>query len=150
MLKKFREILFIAIIFIAAGCPYLVESVDLITIQNYSNDTIRYYASYIYPDTSMSNSKPRLIRINPQNFGFLDSKKDWEKVLTPPNDTVSIFFLSESVVNTYDWDEVRNKYLILKRYDLSLDDLKLLKWTIHYPPTEEMKDMKMYPPYGSE
>ena len=38
-------------------------------------------------------------------------------------------------------------YFVAQRYDLSLNDLKKLNWTITYPPVESMKDMHMYPPY---
>ena len=40
------------------------------------------------------------------------------------------------------------KYKTLRRYDLTLEDLRKLNWTVTYPPTEEMNDIVMYPPYG--
>ena len=36
---------------------------------------------------------------------------------------------------------------MLKRYDLTLEDLRKLDWTVAYPPTEAMKDIIQYPPY---
>ena len=48
----------------------------------------------------------------------------------------------------------RNQFCILiqgnadlVRYDLRLDDLKLLKDTLYYPPTTAMRNIHMYPPY---
>lgn len=35
----------------------------------------------------------------------------------------------------------------LQRYDLSLQDLQRLNWMLSYPPTESMKDIKMWPRY---
>lgn len=36
---------------------------------------------------------------------------------------------------------------IIQRYYLSLDDLRTVNWTLTYPPTPIMSEMKMYPPY---
>jgi hypothetical protein len=122
----------------------------MIVIQNNTDAHICYYEDYIYPDTLLIQNKPRLVMVSPQDYDFLESQKKWEKVLVPPQDTISIFFIRESVVNTYDWNEISIDYKILKRYDLSLFDLQSLNWTVTYPPTEDMKSIKQYPPYGSE
>ena len=45
------------------------------------------------------------------------------------------------------WETVREDYIILQRYDLSIAELEKLNWTIYYPPAEAMKDIYMYPPY---
>jgi len=45
---------------------------------------------------------------------------------------------------------VERDYLVLQRYYLSLQDLQKLNWRVSYPPTPEMKDMKMYPAYKEE
>ena len=149
-MKKIKFILLvITIIFIVTGCPDFLGNIYRIKIHNKTNDAIRFYINYNYSDTSISQNKPVLLDlIRPQRFVYFDSKKKWEEVLVPPNDTMSIFFFSESVVNTHTWEEIRDSYLILKRYDLSYYDLKYLKWEVTYPPTEKMKNMRMYPPYG--
>ena len=61
-----------------------------------------------------------------------------------------VYVFDATVVENTSWEIVAGDYLVLKRYDLSLDDLKQLDWKITYPPTEAMKDVKQYPPYGSE
>jgi len=148
MKKANISFLIITILFFNVSCEWFAEGVYSIRIYNNSNDTVRYYESYNYPDTSLSHNKPILIGINPQDYGFWDSKKEWKKVLVSPHDTASIFFLRERVYFD-NWDEIKNEYHhVLKRYDLSLPDLQRLKWEVFYPPTEAMKDMKMYPPYG--
>ena len=60
----------------------------------------------------------------------------------------SVFIFSYDTVKKKGWEGIRDDYDILVRYDLTYDDLKLLKDTIPFPPTDVMKDMKMYPPYG--
>jgi len=64
-----------------------------------------------------------------------------------PKDTLSVYVFSSDTLSKYPWAEVRNKYKVLKRYDLSLYDLNKLDWTITYPPSTEMKDVKMFPVY---
>ncbi|MDR3244937.1 MAG: hypothetical protein LBT50_00710 [Prevotellaceae bacterium] len=62
-------------------------------------------------------------------------------------DTFIIFIFDANVVENTPWNIVDKDYLILQRYDVSLEDLQHLSWTLSYPPSEAMKDMKMYPPY---
>ena len=148
MKKTIFVLLVITIMFIVSGCPEVfLRTVYSIKIQNNTKYAISYYKSFIYPDTSINTNKPILKWSPPQDYSYLDSNKKWEKVLVHPNDTVSIFILSKNLVDIYNWDEIVNNYLILKRYDLSLSDLQYLKWKVTYPPTEEMKNMRMYPPY---
>ena len=65
-------------------------------------------------------------------------------------DTLHIFVFEEDVLSIYTWEKVVNDYMVLQRYDLSLQDLQQLNWQVSYPPAEAMKDMEMYPPYGSK
>lgn len=64
-------------------------------------------------------------------------------------DTVSVFLFDRHVVDTYSWDEVVQKYYVLQRYDFSKEDLEKLGCQIPYPPTQDMADMHMFPPYCS-
>lgn len=116
-----------------ASCEKLVDHAYIIKIQNNSNDTIQFYESYNYPDTTIDVTKPRLKMVYPSKYSSLESKKDWDEVLVSPKDTISIFILSKDTVNKYSWDKIRSDYNILKRYDLSLDDLEKRSWTITYP-----------------
>ena len=65
-----------------------------------------------------------------------------------PQDTMSIFIFDEETVNHNPWKIVAEEYLVLQRYDLSIDDIKKLGYDVHYPPTPEMQDIHMYPQYG--
>jgi hypothetical protein len=62
-------------------------------------------------------------------------------------DTLYVFIFEEDVLANHSWADVVDKNLVLQRYDLSLKDLQQLNWQISYPPSELMKDMKMYPPF---
>jgi len=130
---KMNILIILSIMLCGASCEKLVDHAYIIKIQNNSNDTIQFYESYNYPDTTIDVTKPRLKMVYPSKYSSLESKKDWDEVLVSPKDTISIFILSKDTVNKYSWDKIRSDYNILKRYDLSLDDLEKRSWTITYP-----------------
>ena len=176
MRKKEIVSLLIGTMFLT-GCIVDYDYYFLHTIQNNSDiDIFSYqaannnYAPTVYPDTLLpeaysswygygdTNSDPSdtLGIIPPNTFGY-----DWclpfdyprwffdrgrfDKYF--PAGYYSVFILSLDAYKEKGWDGIRNDYDILVRYDLTFDDLKALKDTIPFPPTEKMKDMKMYPPY---
>ena len=53
------------------------------------------------------------------------------------------FFIFDAVVM-----ERELEYKVLKRYDLSLECLRRLGFRVSYPPGEEMRYIKQYPPFG--
>jgi len=59
----------------------------------------------------------------------------------------SVFILSYETYLEKGWEGIRDDYDILVRYDLTYDNLEALNDTIPFPPSEAMKDMKMWPPY---
>jgi hypothetical protein len=109
-----------------------------------------------YPDTTISFDK---------NMGFIKAGSYVDVVIgiltieefvfNLPSDTLSVFYFHPDTLSKYSWEVIQNDYKILRRYDLSLEDLIKLKDkydvpVIPYPPTEVMKDMKMYPPYEQQ
>jgi hypothetical protein len=63
---------------------------------------------------------------------------------------IIIFILNEAIITNTSINTIETNYMILQRYDLTPTDLQKLDWQVSYPPTEAMKDIKMYPPYNSE
>jgi 3-deoxy-D-arabino-heptulosonate 7-phosphate (DAHP) synthase len=66
---------------------------------------------------------------------------------------MSVFYFHPDTVAKYKKEEIQRNYKVLRRYDLSVEDIQKLKNkndvpVITYPPTEATKDIKMYPPYG--
>jgi len=62
--------------------------------------------------------------------------------------TIRIFVLDSQVIATTSVTAMKINYMVLRRYDFTPKDLEKLNWNVSYPPTEAMKGMKMYPPYG--
>ena len=150
-------------IFASCRCNGWLESWSPIYVDNKSEYIILTYTPLIgkeediYPDTSFlfvpknkigyitkpgEKSRPTIPHI---------SIKQW--VSSFPQDTVSIFIFSKDTLDKFSWFEIQSGYKILQRYDLSLEDFNSLSNkngvpVIDYPPSEAMKYMKMYPPYG--
>ena len=113
-----------------------------------------FHASYLYPDTLFAQlHNYRLIKSRSYKREHTKRPLEENVTQTTPSDTVSIFYFHADTVNKYTWENIQRDYRILRRYDLSLQDIIALKNKngipeIPYPPDERMKNMKMYPPYG--
>jgi hypothetical protein len=129
------------------------------SMKNNSNSDICFYVSsgsYVYPDTTISFDREKVgytTKPNTTNTSWSIPIYSYEIWISGfPKDTVSIYIFSQDTVNIYEWEIIQQDYKILQRYDLSLEDINNLKNendipVITYPPSEAMKNMKMYPPY---
>ncbi|MFH0757879.1 MAG: hypothetical protein V2B15_11370 [Bacteroidota bacterium] len=88
-----------------------------------------------YPDTTLPQTDEYVIYdVLPKSTHIAGSGNKWEDVYSMlPKDTISVFVFITDTLNKYSWEEVRNGYKVLKRYDLSYDDLERMDWTITYP-----------------
>ena len=126
--------------------PLYVKNQSSHSIKVFFNDDDNHLA--IYPDTLISSVQDGIIEIlNGEKEAVAGGSAPWESVfkVTVPNDTLSLFIFHSDTINRYTWSQIREDYNILKRYDLSLEDLELLDFEVPYPPTLEMEDMRMYP-----
>ena len=130
-----------------------------ITVYSELIPLINFYDPIVYPDTTLPyqfpQSKMRDIRPGffciysqtevdiPSRFGNLNS------------DTVSIFVFSTDTLSLLGWEAVRDAYNIIQRYDISLNEYISLYTNLparefpSFPPTPEMRNIKMWPPYGT-
>jgi len=133
---------------------------DRLCLYNNSEKSLFVDWSPIYPDTTLISNQMSAIfttngkdTANPGNWikpfqkgSVFVMNTTWEHIYNR-NDTQMIFIFDGNVIWNTDWEIVARDYLVLQRYDLSLQDLQKLNWKLYYPPTEAMKDIKMYPPY---
>ena len=118
---------------------------------NNSNEDVYIYLGTVprnvggclYPDTALMDSNVTFGPIKRNTF----YGKDFYREFTI--NTFSLFILSADTINKYNWSEIKSGYKILQRYDLNVTDagLRKLNFDIIYPPSEAMKDVRMYPPY---
>ena len=150
------------IILFCCQCRFPVDSEHEWYFDNQTNDTLYVYFALdfqtAYPDTSLpiDPNKANIMGAPPHKRQEIYNSRNipYDKIIHDlPKDTLSVFLFYQDTLLKYNWEEIRQGYKILKRYDLSLDDIRFLyknhTLVIPYPPDESMKSMKMYPPYGS-
>ena len=111
----------------------------------------------IYPDTSLPLQPPlSLIEIDDvepyRSKVIIDISWKWEEVFEEFNtDTIPFFVIRTDSLNILGWDSIRMSYNILQRYDVSIEDVCeiLIRSDMTFPPSVEMKSIKMWPPYGT-
>ena len=137
-MKKMTIILsFLTCVLLSSTCEKDKDKHDLIMFTNNSSELIYVRGSWEYPDTAINFSNPALagdfykvaantsddpLRLQDTYEGRFEQ---FEKVM--------VFVFDAQVLETTPWDTVKANYLVLKRYDLSLDDLNRMNWTITYP-----------------
>lgn len=152
---KFMKIITIIICtpFFIQGCekigaeyPLFIQNNSQHSLSVFFNDDENHKA--IYPDTSISITQQGIIHVPKGEKEVLAGSTNWKSVfeVSAPKDTLSIIIMHSDTLAKYSWLEIRNTYNILKRYDVSYQDLERIGWTLHYPSTAEMEGIKMYPP----
>jgi len=142
--------IFTCILFLC-GCDYDFR----LYLDNQTSDTLCVYLALdfetAYPDTTLPIDPNRACLAtalpHEKTLAFMTNAKGENIIKNLPQETLSVFIIHADTLLKYTWQEIRDDYKILSRYDLSLKDLQMLNFTIPYPPTEAMKNMKMYPPY---
>ncbi len=98
-------------------------------------------------DTTISHEIPLFIML--WSSGLMadeDTGNEWISAMAP-TDTLRLFYFHSDSIAHLGWNKIRDDYMVLVRYDLSQEDIYNLDAEIHYPPTDAMKDIHMYPPY---
>ena len=158
MMKFFLLILYVTNLYKCENIPHKRYALYLM---NNTEHSIGFYFALggnygiLYPDKLLPTTNHYIIKEIKHGSRYIYySGIKWDEVLSMlPNDTMSVFIFHTDTLNKYAWEDVRDRYMILKRYDFSFEDMKRLhnKYgtpEIPYPPDERMKDMKMLPPYG--
>ena len=139
------------------GCRPIEDENHHYTIPFYNNTEADLYidTSDRYPDTTVTNlyGGPN-IKIQAQSVnsdGLRDYWVTYETIFRDgrqyPNDTLIVFVFDAKRLEE---DRHHAENALLVRYDLSLQDLQRLNWMLSYPPTERMKDIKMWPKYENK
>ncbi len=132
-----------------------------VMIVNEFENSIYVRHSFIYPDTvdfytPFSKTDAHIFKVLPNDKSDIPlfmGRDCWEVLIKDKglvsSDTLMIYVFDGELIENISWDIISSEYKVLRRYDVSLEDLQRLNWTITYPPTEAMRDVKMFPPYGT-
>jgi hypothetical protein len=139
IMKIIYQIFLSFFVLILVGCPRGYH-IDSLTFKNNSDKNIHMFMKLaidigIGSDTTIPVDKRGKMLLTGEYEYF-----DYEHTF----DTLRLFILDVDTVNKYTWEQIRQDYNILARYDITRKDLYN---TLTYPPNEKMKYMKMYPPY---
>lgn len=114
-----------------------------IAFENTTTKSLYVTSSYEYPDTlsfigmpnpvlDSSHTKVLAEETNTRVLWGRDCIELAFKDLIP-SDTMMVYVFDAKVLEGNTWETVKENYLVLKRYDLSLQDLESMNWTITYP-----------------
>ena len=133
-----KTITFLFFLILLCSCPKKDDNCNtLIIIMNKSNTGIYYIEQFSYPDTTLGSFNPYF----PDSHHLVNGNSDratehraddcYEGALNYYG-KLMLFVIDEKVITTEPWDTIRKKYLILRRYDLTLKDLQNANWRITY------------------
>lgn len=108
-----------------------------LTVLNKSGKTIYAEANASYPDTSLVftvspfNHNPD--KASPGAAIKIVHGGSWEEAFeTNIHQKLIIFVFDAAIADNMPWDTIKKNYMILKRYDLTLQNLDSLNWTVIY------------------
>ena len=131
---KFSACLLVLLSIVPSCKDFPPDRVYSFWIENKSDDLIYFLVSYSYPDTIIPDSYDKIKGVSVGSETPYDSDDPWEEVFEElPSDTLSIFIFDGDSIEESNWQEIREGYKILKRFDISYDDLKQNKWIVTYP-----------------
>lgn len=136
-----RAIFFIGCVFIIStsySCCDGPKGHYSLKIINNSDMPIYFLDGRNYPDTTLLDYNPALspitFKINNNSFKNRNYRDPIElNFKHSSSDKIIYFLFNAKTVETVPWDTVMKKYLILRRYELTLQDLKKMNWTLTYP-----------------
>lgn len=156
-MKKIKLLLrtvMLIIVILLYGCDSFPDKRYLMNVDNHFSSTICWNNAFgggekTYPDTTLLFKRERVNRKVKAEGKYYDYYSlSFEELFSDlPQDTLSMYFFSQDTLDKYSWEEIQAGYKVLIRYDISLQDLIRLDYTISYPPDERMRSIKMYPSY---
>ena len=151
-------IFFICVVVLCPSCRFLPyeQGVRGIYLKNESGYMLSCFVAdginsgFSYPDTLLpAYPNPFCIANSILESGWIFGRKgSWESILSYTHSGVlSVYIFKQEDVDNLGWKYLSEHNGYLVRYDLRLNDLRLLNDTLYYPPTPAMKDINMFPPY---
>ena len=110
-------------------------------LTNYSDKDIYTVISYDYPDTSLNFQAPLLdpfgSSVRPDyksEIRFDETHCIESNILDNGYEKLSVFIFDAALVDSTPWSQVRQNYMVLKRLDYTLDELRERKFELEYYP----------------
>jgi len=129
----------ILMILVLSSChPDNNDGKGLLFINNSSSDVYFYNSEDFsvghFPDTILPIEKPiglQPIIANGKSGKYVDP--NWTEIYSQlPDDKFTVYVFSKEIVDNTLWQEIRDNYLILQRFDITFEELKSSDYTITY------------------
>lgn len=112
-----------------------------ITFINNSDTDVYIHGSGNYPDTigfyrefpNPIDSKMYKVPANSTNTSALWESSCLEYWYSSKKEVMMVYVFDKHVLEITPWETIGKEHLVLKRYNLSLDDLYRMNWVINYP-----------------
>jgi hypothetical protein len=141
--KKIVIVIILSIITSASTCKRFNGWDSRLAINNKSSQPIYYAIGNGYPDTLIPGYpplpnpalSPSDHEVMPFSMHGIALNGTWESFYSDiyPSDKLVFFVFDANTLETTNWDTVRARYRILKRYDLTLDSIRKMNWVLTYP-----------------
>ena len=122
---------------IAIVCNSCCKKDGCIKIINNENHAIYFNASYFLPDTAIPLfcpiSNAGRYKCNARDTKLFGTHSWSQDINNLPSKKIRLFIFHADTVETVDWEKIRKEYKVLKWYDLSVEDLEKMDWTVEYP-----------------
>lgn len=173
-MKKTRPLLLFLPLLLLTGCCMDIEYHFEVRMYNYSGHDIvsaiyrdydrnRFCINDEFPETFFYGYDEATDELRAfEATEFIQKDNEAETLMwyneTPGNyfyyndNLLTVYIFHADTLRAHPWEEICEKKKILARYDITNEDLKKLRCSnslckIYYPPTPEMKDIKMWPSY---
>jgi hypothetical protein len=112
------------------------------TIKNNSSEKIKYTIDFrVKGDTSIAKYPFDYDTFRGiYTYGLIKEYEEnrlngrWRKpLIESPYKVYMVFIFSYDSLSKLPWAKIRDNYMVLKRYDLTLKELDSMNWTINYP-----------------
>jgi hypothetical protein len=110
-----------------------------IRMQNDSDIPIYVFLSYDYPDTGLNFQRPGIDRLSNRAsaHNWCDIRDETDCIESKINyngaEKLTVFIFDGKLIDTTPWQQVRQNYQVLKRYNYTVEELKALDFKLVYP-----------------
>jgi len=134
---KYLTFFLVGIIFVSNTCSNKNDKDchTSITIFNNSDKAIYFHISPAYSDTLILDFNPTEANKDFKIEKFSSKKDIFRSCIEGKfynSSEIRYFIYDAQILDSTPWDTIVNNYMILKRFDLSLEDLQKMNWTISY------------------
>ncbi len=139
-MKTLLNIIIFTVLLCTVGCKKLLDNPRFLEFENNSRTVVMVTFQYTFPDTTIQD-RERIDYVDTlganrsMKIPTASSVRRWADHISEmnSNSTIMVYVFSQDTIDNYQWEEIQENYNILKRYDLTIEELESQNWKITYP-----------------